>query len=179
MQQQIGRGQAVLRFVTAAHAVNAPRTCALIALLLAGCTIRDQSTQRTPPGAEEGAAADSVRSLADSLVAIHQSRPDTALLARLFPPADTLVYVEGSRVQRFTGDSLLRRTLHAHGAVRHMSPRADERHVRMLGRDGAELTIVWTVDVLDTGGVHHPWTGPLTLGVERSGGRWVVRSYRE
>jgi hypothetical protein len=155
--------------------------CVLFAALLSGCEIREirYDDARTLARADERSTADSVLGLVDSLVAIHQSRPDTALLLRLFPRADTLLYVEGGRLQHFTGDSLLQRTLHAHAGVRHMAPRASERYIRMLGRDAAELTVVWTVDVLDASGVHHPWAGPLTLGVARNDARWVVRTYRE
>jgi hypothetical protein len=46
------------------------------------------------------ALADSVTSLFDSLAAIHRDRPDTGLLRRLHPPADTVLFIEGSVPER-------------------------------------------------------------------------------
>jgi hypothetical protein len=130
-------------------------------------------------GFDDGALADSVLTLVDSLVAVHQTTPDTGLARRLFPSGDTLLYVEGSSVHSFTGDSLIRRIVHAHGAVRRVDPKVPSRHVRLLGRDGAEVTMRWVVDVVDTAGVHHPWDGPVSVGLARRGDRWIVRTYRE
>jgi hypothetical protein len=158
------------------------RCRALIAALVAGlmaCTSKPEGRGSELSDAASPALADSLLTLGDSLLAIHQTVPDTALLARLFPPSDSLLYVEGPVIQTIRGDSLARRTMRAHGAVREMHPRASIRHVRLLGRDGAEVTLLWEVDVLDTAGVHHPWSGPITLGVARRGDRWTIRSYRE
>ena len=41
------------------------------------------------------ALADTVITVFDSLIAVHQPHPATALLRRLYPGADTLLYVEG------------------------------------------------------------------------------------
>src|SRR6185369_8324829 len=146
-----------------------------VAAAIAGCT----APVREVPASEVRALGDSVATLFDSLVAIHQSRPDTALLGRLFPAADTLLYVEGDTARRFTGDSLLRRTLAAHSMVHEMAPRAVDRAVQLLGHDHAIVNAIWIVDVVDTAGQHHPWRGPLTVITARRSGRWVIAGYRE
>jgi hypothetical protein len=145
--------------------------------LVAACVSRGGDLPLTT--SEARALADTVLTIVDSLVAVHQTHPDTALLGRLYPGADTILYVEGGTIRTFTGDSLLRRTLAAHAVVRSMSPRILERQVRLLDRQNAILSAVWDVDVVDTTGTHHPWRGPITLAVSRRGDHWVIRSHRE
>lgn len=143
------------------------------------CTLHDSAGESELYGGEARALRDTILTLADSLIAIHQARPDTALHARIFPLQDSLLYVEGQDIRTITGEALLLRTVNAHATVRSMSPKAIDRHVEVFGRNAAELTVRWVVDVVDTTGMHHPWEGPLTMGVIRRGNRWVVRSYRE
>ena len=47
----------------------------------------------------------------DSIAAIHQAHPDTALVRRLHPGPDTLLSIEDTVFEQFTGDSLFRRVL--------------------------------------------------------------------
>jgi hypothetical protein len=148
----------------------------LIVLLESGCGRREE---HAVTATAERALADTVATLFDSLVAIHEVRADTALLARLYPGADTLLYVEERDVRAITGDSLLRRTLHSHGAVAAMAPRAVDRRVQILDRDNAVLNAIWEVEIVDTAGGHHPWRGPLTLVATRRGDRWVIPAHRE
>ena len=152
-------------------------TLALGALL--GCTSAPDIRGIDMADGSSPALADSLLSMVDSLLLIHQRIPDTALLGRVFPPSDSLLYVEGSAIQLFRGDSLARRTMRAHAGVRDIHARAPVRHIRLLGRDGAEITVLWEVEVVDTAGVRHPWRGPITLGLARRGNRWTVRTYRE
>lgn len=42
------------------------------------------------------ALADTIATLFDSLAAIHRDHPDTGLLRRLHPAADTIQFVEGT-----------------------------------------------------------------------------------
>ena len=147
-----------------------------VLLLILACG-RPEERALTPAAGR--AIADSVATLFDSLVAIHQVRADTALLSRLYPGADTLLYVEALEVRAITGDSLVRRTLHSHATVAAMAPRALERRVQLLDWDNAVLNAIWEVDVVDTAGGHHPWRGPITLVATRRGERWVIRAHRE
>ena len=117
--------------------------------------------------------------LFDSLVAVHQSTPDTGLLRRLYPPRDSLLYVQGGKAFVVSGDSLLRRTLSSHTMVRAMAPAATERRALVVDRNTVVLNAIWTVDVVDTSGAHHPWQGPITLVASRAGPRWVIRAHRE
>lgn len=127
--------------------------------------------------AYRAALRDSVLSLFDSLSAIHTGHPDTAVLRRLHPPADTLLFVEGARIERLTGDSLYRRVLALHRPVHAMDQRFTGREAQVLDRNTAVLTAVETVHWTDTSGTHD-WHGVLTLVVTRANGAWVIRSYR-
>jgi hypothetical protein len=112
------------------------------------------------------ALADSAATLFDSLTAIHTDHPDTALLRRLHPPADTLLFAEGSKSELLTGDSLFRRVLAAHGPVRSMAQRFTDRTAYLLDANHALLTATERVDWL------------LTIAVSRQGSGWVIRAYR-
>jgi hypothetical protein len=136
-------------------------------------------------GAGEGCAQaavspalrDTVASLFDSLVAIHQAIPDTALLARMHPAADTLQFVEGAMVHHFTGDSLRRRVTAAHADVSSMGPEIVDRRVLLLDSDHAVLTGTERVSWIAAGSSHH-WEGLITVVAARRGARWVLRGYR-
>lgn len=123
------------------------------------------------------ALGDSLLTLFDSMIRIHQAVPDTAMIRRMHPPADTIMFVEGSLVHRFTGDSLLKRVAAAHEHVTSMEPTIVDREVVLLDGDHAMLTglerVNWTVDA-----TANTWEGLLTLVVARRGDRWVVRGYR-
>jgi hypothetical protein len=126
---------------------------------------------------ERRALADTLLGLFDSVSAIHSSHPDTGLLRRLHPPADTVVYVEGNRAESFTGDSLLRRVLALHRAVAMMDQRFTDRSAQVLDRDAAFVTATEAVRWRDSTGTHE-WQSIMTLIVARRGGRWVIRAYR-
>jgi hypothetical protein len=126
--------------------------------------------------AHQRALSDTVLTLFDSLAAIHRDHPDSALLHRLHPDADTVLFVEGGNIERLTGDSLTRRVLAAHVPVSRMVQQFDSRSARILGPDAAIATARETVHWTDTSGEHH-YEGWLTLGIERAGGRWVIRGY--
>jgi hypothetical protein len=128
--------------------------------------------------AHRRALADTVASLFDSMTAIHRDHPDTGLLRRLHPPSDTLLFIEGSLVERFTGDSLFRRVLAAHVPVRRMTQRFTERTVYLLDPRYALITARESVAWVDTSG-EHEYAGLLTLTLARQGDRWVIRAYRE
>lgn len=123
------------------------------------------------------ALADSVLTLFDSLTAIHRDRPDTGLLRRLHPVADTVLFIEGSHPEAFTGDSLIRRVVASHLPVRSMTQRFAQRRALLLDRSHAVLTAAETVDWVDTAGAHR-YAGLLTLAVSRRQNRWVIRAYR-
>jgi hypothetical protein len=123
------------------------------------------------------ALVDSVVTLFDSLTTIHRDHPDTGLLRRLHPPADTILFIEGSVAEAFTGDSLFRRVLASHVPVRRMTQRFSNRQAFLLGRRHALLTATETVDWVDAKGSHQ-YAGLLTLAVSRQGSGWVIRAYR-
>lgn len=123
------------------------------------------------------ALADTVLTLYDSLSAIHSGHPDTGILRRLHPPADTLVFIEGGLVEALTGDSLFRRVLVLHIPVHMMLQRFTDRRAHLLDRDLGVLNAVETVEWADMAG-QHEWHGLLTLVVSRRGDRWVIRAYR-
>jgi hypothetical protein len=123
------------------------------------------------------ALADTVATFFDSLSAIHRDQPDTGLLRRLHPPADTILFIEGSKSEAFTGDSLFRRVLAAHGPVRSMSQRFSERTSHLLDGNHALLTATEDVDWVDTAGPHR-YSGLLTIAVSRRGQGWIIRAYR-
>jgi hypothetical protein len=123
------------------------------------------------------ALIDTLGTIFDSLAAIHRDHPDTAVLRRLHPPADTLQFVEGALIETFTGDSLFRRVVHLHGPVRAMSQRFSERTGYLLDANHAVLTAVEKVDWVDAKGAHQ-YSGLLTITVSRRGPRWVIRTYR-
>jgi len=132
----------------------------------------------SPGGATQRsrALADTVATLFDSLSAIHTGRPDTGLLRRLHPPADTIHFVEGTGIESFTGDSLFRRVMVAHRPVSAMTQRFDDRTVHLLAPEHAVATARESVDWTDTSGTHQ-YRGMLTIVASRRGGRWVIRSY--
>ena len=142
--------------------------------LATGCGRADREDL---PAAHRRALADTVASLFDSLAAIHRDRPDTGLLRRLHPPSDTVLFIEGSLTETFTGDSLFRRVLAAHVPVRSMTQRFSERTAHLLDRRHALITARETVEWVDTAGVHQ-YAGLLTLAVSRKGSGWVIRAYR-
>ena len=123
------------------------------------------------------ALADSLVSLFDSLAAIHRDQPDTSMLRRLHPPADTVLFIEGSLVEAFTGDSLFRRVLAAHVPVQKMAQRFSERRAHLLDSRNALITARETVEWVDTAGTHH-YAGLLTLAISRNRDRWLIRAYR-
>jgi Domain of unknown function (DUF4440) len=145
----------------------------LLLLAFVGCANPPQERAGTP----SPALADTLLSLFDSMVTIHQAIPDTALLRRMHPAGDTIMFVEGPVVHRFTGDSLVRRVAAAHHGVSSMGPAIDDRYVQLMGGDHAILTgrerVRWT-----SGGQDHEWEGLLTLVAARGPGRWVIRGYR-
>lgn len=152
------------------------RRCAILALLAcaaAGCA---SSERRTLQAAHRRALADSIVTLFDSLAAIHRDRPDTTLLRRLHPPADTVLFIEGLATEVFTGDSLFRRVLAAHVPVHTMTQRFSQRRVHLLDHDHALLTATEAVEWADTAGAHQ-YAGLLTIAVSRRGSRWVIRAY--
>jgi hypothetical protein len=123
------------------------------------------------------ALTDTVLSIFDSLAAIHRDHPDTAILRRLHPPADTIQFVEGSLIEAFTGDSLFRRVRALHVPVRTMMQQFTNRTGQLLDANHAVLTASELVDWVDTTGAHR-YSGLLTITVSRHGDHWVVRSYR-
>jgi hypothetical protein len=123
------------------------------------------------------ALADTVLTLFDSLAAIHRDHPDTGLLRRLHPPADTVLFTEGSLTEAFSGDSLFRRVLASHRPVRTMRQRFTDRKAHVLDRSNALLTAAETVEWEDTAGTHR-FAGLMTLAVSRRGDGWIVRAYR-
>jgi hypothetical protein len=123
------------------------------------------------------ALADTVATFFDSLSAIHRDQPGTGLLRRLHPPADTILFIEGSKSEAFTGDSLFRRVLAAHRPVRSMSQRFSARTSHLLDGNHALLTAAEDVDWVDTAGAHR-YSGLLTIAVSRRGRGWIIRAYR-
>lgn len=146
----------------------------LLPLFLLAC---DKSTNTPVASSYSTVFADSVMTLFDSLASIHRDHPDTALLRRLHPAADTILHVEGSTVQRLTGDSLFRQVLALHVPVQSMNQRFYNRSAYFLDPRNAILTASERVDWVDRGG-SHTYEGLLTLVVSRQGKRWVIRSYR-
>jgi hypothetical protein len=142
--------------------------------LTAGC--EDPGTGALPPS-HRRALADTVATLFDSLSAIHRDRPDTGLLRRLHPPADSIAFIEGSKSEVFSGDSLFRRVLAAHVPVRAMSQRFSQRTSQILDGNHALLTATEDVDWVDTAGAHQ-YSGLLTIAVSRRGRGWIIRAYR-
>jgi hypothetical protein len=129
------------------------------------------------PASHRRALADSVTSLFDSMTAIHRDRPDTGLLRRLHPAADTVLFIEGARAEAFTGDSLVRRVLAAHIPVRSMTQRFSERTAHLLDSRNALITAREAVEWVDTAGAHR-YRGLLTLAISRQGDGWVIRAYQ-
>lgn len=139
-----------------------------------GCANPDADALR--PG-HRRALADTVATLFDSLSAIHRDHPDTGLLRRLHPPADSVLFIEGLKSEVFSGDSLFRRVLAAHGPVRSMSQRFSQRTSQILNGNHALVTATEAVAWVDTAGAHE-YSGLLTIAVSRKGRGWVVRAYR-
>jgi hypothetical protein len=152
------------------------RTALLVTCLYltAGCD--DPGTGALLPS-HRRALADTVATLFDSLSAIHRDRPDTGLLRRLHPPADSIAFIEGSKSEVFSGDSLFRRVLAAHVPVRAMSQRFSQRTSQILDGHHALLTAAEEVDWVDTAGAHK-YSGLLTIAVSRRGRGWIIRAYR-
>jgi len=137
----------------------------------------DRAAREELPASQRRALADSVLSLFDSLAAIHRDRPDTGLLRRLHPPADTVLFIEGPLAEAFTGDSLFRRVLAAHIPVRRMTQRFSERTAHLLDSRNALITALEAVEWVDTAGAHR-YGGLLTLAISRRGDGWVIRAYQ-
>jgi hypothetical protein len=123
------------------------------------------------------ALRDTVVTIFDSLAAIHRDHPDTGILRRLHPAADTIQFVEGALIETLTGDSLFRRVLALHGPVRSMTQRFTNRTGYLLDANHAVVTAAEQVDWVDTKGPHQ-YAGLLTITVSRRGDRWIVRTYR-
>ncbi len=147
---------------------------ALLAILLWACADRPPEP---PVATANPALRDTLLTLFDSVITIHQAMPDTALIRRMHPAHDTIVFVEGPAIHRFTGDSLVRRVAGAHQGVTSMGPRIEERDVLLLGPDHALLTGMERVSWSTSAGSHE-WAGLLTLVVARGDGRWTIRGYR-
>lgn len=159
------------------------RSCLLMVALLLACSPAPEPAAERKAATEEkiqagrDALGDSLLTLFDSVSAIHSAIPDTGLLRRLHPPADTLLFVEGTTVEHMTGDSLFRRVLAAHGPVTSMTQEFTGRSVQLLDRHTAVLTAVETVHWNDHLGPH-AFQGLMTLVVSRVHGRWVIRAVR-
>src|SRR5687768_16411267 len=97
-------------------------------------------------------SADSVMTLFDSLAAIHRDHPDMGLFRRLHPSGDSILYVEGMRIERMTGDSLFRRVAALHVPVRSMQQRFSNRSAHFLDAHQAVLTANERVDWVDQNG---------------------------
>lgn len=154
-----------------------PRLPALACCLLPALLACQSPTPAPLNALERQALADSVLTLFDSLSAIHSGHPDSGILRRLHPPADTLLFIEGAAVEQFTGDSLFRRVLALHVPVRAMDQRFTERRAQIIDRHTAVLTAVEAVHWVDSAGAHE-WNGILTLVVVRQATGWVIRAYR-
>jgi hypothetical protein len=141
--------------------------------VVAGCEARTPDTLHasTASGHQE------LVTMFDSLAAIHRDHPDTGILRRLHPPGDTILHIEGSAIERFTGDSLFRRVIALHVPVRSMRQEFTERSVYSLDADHAVLTARERVEWVDATGPH-TYAGILTLTVVRVNSRWVIRTYR-
>jgi hypothetical protein len=135
-----------------------------------------RSAQDELSAAHRRALADSVVSLFDSLAAIHRDHPDTGLLRRLHPPADTVLFIEGPRAEAFTGDSLFRRVLAAHIPVRSMTQRFSARTAHVLDSRNVLITAREAVEWIDTAGAHR-YGGVLSVAISRKGDGWVIRAY--
>lgn len=126
--------------------------------------------------AHRSALADTLLTIFDSVSAIHTAHPDTGLLRRLHPPADSLVFKEGGVPEVVTGDSLFRRVLALHVPVRAMTQRFTERRGFVQDVNTGLISAIEDVDWVDTKGPHQ-YHGALTMVVVRQAGRWVVRAY--
>ncbi len=82
-------------------------------------------------------------------------------MRRLHPRSDTILFIEGSRTETLTGDSLFRRVLASHVPVRTMTQRFSQRLAHLLDRRHALLTATETVEWVDTAGAHQ-YVGLLT-----------------
>lgn len=150
-------------------------------VLVATCLIATAGCSNPEAGAlssdHRRALADTVATLFDSLSAIHRDQPDTGLLRRLHPPADSILFIEGPKSEVFTGDSLFRRVLAAHRPVRAMTQRFSQRISQILDGNHAVLSAAEDVDWVDTAGAHQ-YSGLLTIAVSRRGRSWIIRAYR-
>lgn len=126
--------------------------------------------------AEQSASPAALLSYFDSISAIHSAHPDTALARRLHPGADTLLSIEDTVFEQFTGDSLFRRVVAMHHGLADMRQRFTERRVLQLGDRFAIIAARESVDWTDSGGAHQ-WRGVLTVALERRPQGWVIRSY--
>lgn len=153
------------------------RAAVLLVTCLGGAAGCGGADERSVTDAYRRALIDSLATLFDSVSAIHRDHPDTAILRHLHPPADTLMLIEGTKVERMTGDSLFRRVLGLHGPVSAMTQRFPDRKGMLLDTDHAILTATEQVDWVDTAGAHS-YAGLLTITVSRVGARWVIRAYR-
>lgn len=150
------------------------KSCRRLVWLLAalGCSPADR---RGSPSVS-AALADTVLTFFDSVSAIHGTHPDTGLLRRLHPPGDTLLFVEGTVVEKLTGDSLFRRVLALHMPVTHMRQGFTLRQAHVVDSDHAVLAAVEDVDWVDQTGAHE-WHGILTIVLSRGESGWVIRAY--
>ncbi len=150
------------------------RRVLLLPLLLACQPAPRPATELT--AADRAALSDSLATFFDSLSTIHTTHPDAALLARLHPPGDTVLFVEGGKIERFTGDSLVRRVLAMHVPVSMMEQKFSQRSTLIFDRHNALVTAAEDVNWTDSAG-NHEYHGVLSLVLARVGGRWVVRGY--
>jgi hypothetical protein len=144
---------------------------------LAAATSCARTGTDAPDPTDRQALIDTVSTLFDSLAAIHRDHPDTGILRRLHPPADSIQFVEGRLIETLTGDSLFRRVLELHVPVHAMRQQFTERTGYLLDQHHAVLTAVEKVDWADATGAHQ-YAGLLTISVSRRGNRWIIRTYR-
>lgn len=148
----------------------------LLACLLLGCQAKPASVVELTP-AERAALSDTLVTLFDSLSAIHTTHPDSALLTRMHPAGDSVMFVEGGKIERFTGDSLVRRVLAMHVPVSQMNQRFTQRSAMVFDQDNALVTAAEEVNWNDSAGSHE-YHGVLSLVLMRVGDRWVIRRYQ-
>ncbi len=146
-----------------------------LSLLLACRPAPAPQTQLTD--ADRAALGDSLMTFFDSVSAIHNTHPDSALLVRLHPATDTVQLAEGGKVERFTGDSMVRRVLAMHVPVTRMDQRFTERSATVVDRDNVVVSAKEDVSWTDSAGPHE-FHGTLSLALVRVAGRWVIRGYR-
>jgi hypothetical protein len=112
----------------------------------------------------------------DSISTIHRAHPDTGMVRRLHPAGDTVVSLEDSVFERFTGDSMLRRVQAMHVGLLDMQQRFTDRRVQRLDDRHAIIAARESVEWVDGAGKHQ-WHGVLSVVMERQARGWVIRAY--